>query len=144
MLLFIVSPVVPLFYPHRFQNIVCYCLSDFFNFLFSSKSYFKTSYVTVYRKGKFTFERILEFQNIVCYCLSLMVVSLVLLFCDFKTSYVTVYRIYLPFTFGRFEFQNIVCYCLSSLSELSKKGISISKHRMLLFISDRSTSKEKV
>ena len=96
-----------------FQNIVCYCLSNFHRanckFLNISKHrmllfiliclqrvpkkvYFKTSYVTVYLNTVNSIMASVQFQNIVCYCLSCFGVLCVI---------------------ASHEFQNIVCYCLS-------------------------------
>ena len=95
-----------------FQNIVCYCLSDFQLFSYFYINNFKTSYVTVYPAAAQQFftdsiskHRMLlfintqgllkkivkSFQNIVCYCLSFICKLIHDILNDFKTSYVTVY-----------------------------------------------------
>ena len=99
--------------------------------------YFKTSYVTVYRRtgadrnnyawiskhrmllfiGLFfsASSQLSSFQNIVCYCLSTPVPLSIAALNNFKTSYVTVYRIISSTLRLIGRFQNIVCYYLSIL-----------------------------
>ena len=96
----------------QFQNIVCYCLSRCIFFysklaiiskhrmllsIISSplnkaqNTYFKTSYVTVYRSTASHLPLLIGFQNIVCYCLSETLHRKTSSHMNFKTSYVTVY-----------------------------------------------------
>ena len=142
---------------NAFQNIVCYCLSGQRNDINDLYDNFKTSYVTVYRVVQAIVSLFCPFQNIVCYCLSTTAGMAVVAIKDFKTSYVTVYlyewlcyryeygiskhRILLFICSAAFIslvayiFQNIVCYCLScNVLRYSDVNITISKHRMLLFI----------
>ena len=76
-----------------------------------------------------------SFQNIVCYCLSLEVALSRHCIRNFKTSYVTVYlffRISFNDSLSDFKTSYVTVYRCSLSTILSKS--SISKHRMLLFI----------
>ena len=122
MLLFIIFKAVVHMIFSKFQNIVCYCLSDICG-LFNTYP--------------------AAFQNIVCYCLSsscpifphsrdiskhrmLLFISNTInkktIRQNFKTSYVTVYRLYLPDPYP---------------------ADRISKHRMLLFIKEPDSTPDK-
>ena len=139
-----------------FQNIVCYCLSQFAQKYQLHRPYFKTSYVTVYPRShwkqpynfKISKHRMLlfifvtisflsdltSFQNIVCYCLSYVRC------CHIQKDGISKHRMLLFIRRGesagraKYKFQNIVCYCLSGLPLSFSQSIYISKHRRLLFI----------
>ena len=76
----------------RFQNIVCYCLSDLWVVFLDNICHFKTSYVTVYLCSGYLDRMQRTFQNIVCYCLSSNPPTFSRIHDNFKTSYVTVYH----------------------------------------------------
>ena len=95
---------------------------------------FKTSYVTVYLKKNCDF---VFFNQISKHRMLLFIVcreSLEMSIWNFKTSYVTVYPPAERAVLKMSEFQNIVCYCLSISGTSPSAASSISKHRMLLFI----------
>ena len=120
-------------------------------------TYFKTSYVTVYRADAITSycfkpiskhrmllfipsaytlrTRINRFQNIVCYCLSFTIDFPRLSDINFKTSYVTVYRPMLPrkHPFSLISKHRMLLFIITHKISVTQKTI-ISKHRMLLFI----------
>ena len=116
-------------YPHKqihiflsvpFQNISCYCLSHISITLIAFSSVFQniSCYCLSVGLGG-TSEYIRLFQNISCYCLSSFRRNVLFWLKNFKTSHVIVYRI-----------------CTSCIDACPH----ISKHLMLLFISDVSLS----
>ena len=99
-----------------FQNIVCYCLSLLC--LFDNRVLMRFQNIVCYCLSLFPFSllcRYKPFQNIVCYCLSPLIKDLRYKVSNFKTSYVTVYHMRSATLSHPTKFQNIVCYCLSML-----------------------------
>ena len=117
MLLFISATEITNANIHEFQNISCYCLSEWKPVL-ESLGVFQNISCYCLSKFKSIFKNDLYvFQNISCYCLSQDRISVSSACAYFKTSHVIVYP---------------------SLIFHSRYVIRISKHLMLLFILDSS------
>ena len=116
-----------------FQNISCYCLSNFY--------YIPISVYRISKHLMLLFIVIPKFASHLEYIskhLMLLFISFVsqpaIAIYYFKTSHVIVYLAD-RYHFNDFPlFQNISCYCLSHLTPKQKSVLVISKHLMLLFI----------